>query len=415
MASAATFRTEGDNLPVSSRTFGSKKGPSAVTGSRLGFGAATPRDSGARIFAGLAVVAVIVNLAFVLQSGGARYVGDSENFVLAGEDLLHGRGLGHVHASYAGFVLVLAAFRGIGLSLDVLPFLHIAVVVAAGAALYHVGRLAARPHAGLFAAAVVMIDPDIARWNRNIVTNPLYMSLLVLTVWSALLADRHRTFKWYMGAAVLSLATASIRPTGWMVPFLVAGFLFSRRIRRPMLRFGVSVALACAFVPTVALWSVPRSRLAAASPVHRMENGTVIPGYDQWRLTMPSAGGHSDGIGGAAAYAFDHPVDVAKLAAARVVAEHVSVRPFYGRWHNAYLLLRFLLLFPLAIVGWRSLRGDPMRPLLTAVIVGNALFVALTFASWDGRFLLFVLPLIALLTGCGMERVWHRRLLRSST
>jgi hypothetical protein len=37
---------------------------------------------------------------------------------------------------------------------------------------------------------------------------------------------------------------------------------------------------------------------------------------------------------------------------------------------------------------------------MAAIIGSHMLFVALTVADWDGRFLLYVLPLISLLAAC---------------
>jgi len=51
----------------------------------------------------------------------------------------------------------------------------------------------------------------------------------------------------------------------------------------------------------------------------------------------------------------------------------------------------------------RSYR-EPLARLLAAVIAGHLLIVALTFADWDGRFLLYALPAVFVLTACATGR-----------
>jgi 4-amino-4-deoxy-L-arabinose transferase-like glycosyltransferase len=359
---------------------------------------------------GIVLLSIGENLAFLAHSGGARTVGDASAFLRAADGLVSGRGIDHVHVAYSGYVVLIAILKWLGLSMNVLALLQVAAVVVAGVALYDIGRTFVTRTAGLFAAAVVMLDPDIARWNRDIVTNALFMSFVVYSVWGTLMADRRRTLRWYALATVVAVLSASLRPTGWLVPPIVAAFLIGRRLEKPALRWATFAALACLTFALMVGWSLPRGRLAAASPVRKLQSGVVIPGYVPWQVSMPRTS-RTEGVGAAVSYAGEHPLAVAKLAAIRVGAEFGSVRPFYGPLHNGYLVLRLIILVPLAVVGWRRLRGNPVRTLVSSFVVVNAVWVGLTFASWDGRFVLYVLPLIALLSGEGLAVV-RRRFLR---
>ena len=57
----------------------------------------------------------------------------------------------------------------------------------------------------------------------------------------------------------------------------------------------------------------------------------------------------------------------------------------------------------LALAGGYSARRKPLAQLAIAVILAHLLVVALTFADWDGRWLLYVLPLIGLLAAVGVS------------
>lgn len=70
-------------------------------------------------------------------------------------------------------------------------------------------------------------------------------------------------------------------------------------------------------------------------------------------------------------------------------------------------------MYLLAVVGLFTTLRESLARLLIAVMAGNLLVVALTWADWDGRFLLYIFPLIGIFAACGLACLMQRLTVRS--
>jgi hypothetical protein len=94
-------------------------------------------------------------------------------------------------------------------------------------------------------------------------------------------------------------------------------------------------------------------------------------------------------------------VSTLKLTGLRVAAEFGHVRPFYSKLHNTALLLFLPTIYASAVYGFYKLRTEPLVLLVIAIVLYHTLIIAAFFADWDGRFLLYIFPLIGVLSSSG--------------
>jgi len=87
--------------------------------------------------------------------------------------------------------------------------------------------------------------------------------------------------------------------------------------------------------------------------------------------------------------------------ARRLGRELVHARSEFSVPHNIAIVALLAATYPLAIVGFVRTRGRPLAGLLAAVIAGQLGLVAVTFSDSEGRYLLYVFPLILVFAGCG--------------
>ena len=99
-------------------------------------------------------------------------------------------------------------------------------------------------------------------------------------------------------------------------------------------------------------------------------------------------------------YVLRHPLETVHLAITRVATELIRARPFYPTLPNGILLAYLLPLYIFALLSFIRLRDKPLAYLLGAVVSGHLLIVAVTFADWSGRFLVYILPLIFVFSAC---------------
>ena len=354
----------------------------------------------------LTLLAFAVAMTGILATIGVAIGGDSPRYVDGADRLLRGQGLHGVQSAYAGYIAVVAFARLIGTGLTGVV-VQIGAVLAAATALVWLGSRLGHVEVGVLGAAFFLLFPEIAAWHAYILTDSLYTSTVVLCVWAT-----HRATELggraYAPAVALVLLGALLRPTGWVLPPAIAGYLAISllRTRRGQAAGLLAVLIVCA---GLALAVRPlRSGIESQSPARMLRRGQVIWGHDASRAHMPADGTVGDGRGAYVRYVLRHPTSVARLMATRVFTELAHIRPYYSRAHNAMIAAVLVPVYLLA--GLAVLRGrrNPLVLLILGVIAAHLVVVALFFADWDGRFLIHVLPLVGLLAATSAESLTAR-------
>jgi 4-amino-4-deoxy-L-arabinose transferase-like glycosyltransferase len=340
--------------------------------------------------------------AWLLTHGGIRVVGDGVVYVQAAEDLSQGRPLPEFLRSRFVYVCLIAICQCTGIGLGALVAFQILSAGIAAIALYDLGRRLCGPWAGIVAAAILLLNPDLIRWHAFILTDSLYISSVIIASWAMNWALLHGKVGYGLAIGILALA-AFLRPNGWILVFLAGCYWFFSLTTRLRVRVaGISLA-GIAFVAGCFFVLVFHPGLLTNSPDTMLRRGEVIWGFPASRLSMPSETDTDDGgLSGAIGYVLRHPLASTKLAAVRVFTEMAHTRPFYSRAHNLFCLIFLVPVYVLAVSGFLRRCRQPLAWLLMVVIVSHLLVQAVNYADWDGRFLLYVLPLIGVLAACGL-------------
>jgi len=260
--------------------------------------------------------------------------------------------------------------------------------------------------AGVFASFLLAASYDIVRFNFFILTDSLYISFAIFTV-AIFFKAYTRSARWYLLGIPCLVVTVLLRPNGWIFlpAFVVFGTLNWRlawKFKSLIIAGFLTLALAVVFLSPIS------DAIQKEKPIKKLIVGEVVWGYDKWRVAMPEFSHDISATAGwtnALSYIVDHPLACVKLALIRVAAAFAHVRPFYSNFHNLLALLFLLPFYSLAIRGWYLTRKEPLALLMASVILGHVLTIALTFADWDGRFLLYFFPFIIVFAGRGFEEL----------
>jgi hypothetical protein len=104
----------------------------------------------------------------------------------------------------------------------------------------------------------------------------------------------------------------------------------------------------------------------------------------------------------------DNPRLSAKASFLKVFYLITAVRPYYTKWHNAFLLAWMGVTYFFFFAGWSVIRRNPVVYFVGAVILLNCMLIAISTVDWDNRFYVPMEPGIVLLAGGGMGFVWKR-------
>jgi 4-amino-4-deoxy-L-arabinose transferase-like glycosyltransferase len=346
----------------------------------------------------LVAASLLLNGAVV--SRGVHLAHDSAAYVASAQALAEG----DVSAGRPGgwFVLKSAIALSEALTGGFIGLLVFQILVAGLAcfAVYDLARRLGGVRAGVFASVLLVADLDVARFHAYVLTDSLYTSLVAISVWAIYWAER-RGMPWrYVVAFAVTGVAAALRPNGWLLPVVALGCWNLAAFRRrpwvvgPLAVLVLGVALAV-LAPTI------RQIVNFEDPGGYVRRGEVVADLHAWFVAMPA----EPGDGSLLAYILRHPAQTFILAFARIAVELAHVRPVYSLTHNVLITLVVLAVYPLAASAFWQFRRERLTQLIAATVVTQLLIVSVTGADWDGRYLLFVFPLILLLAGCGLVKL----------
>lgn len=309
-----------------------------------------------------------------------KYIGCARE-VLAGDlfgDLLHHYRL------YATYILFLVPFVAIGI-----PKLAVVVQIGLGIwAAFTLRRCVLRLHGTPVQAdlvfALFLLAYPIQTWTLTLYSESFFVSLSLLFLGEALRTDR--SFMRLLPIAVLLIFA---RPVGilFTAPVLVWRVMGnSGKMRTPWIwATSMAVLLAILFLPVHAM-----------DQLRIVLEGHAIGGFPMY----PDPGSRFQGSTLADAQAqviHEHGLAAwAGLVLQRIAWLFSLWRPYFSNSHNA-LTVPFLMLYPLALLTVVRLWKTPFVQVLTAMVLLNMIVVGLTYAEWNGRFLVPLLPVIMLL------------------
>lgn len=331
--------------------------------------------------------------ALVVATHGIQTGGDSERYTTAAARVSGGEVPTENKAtSYLGFAAVLAATIAITGRPEPIVALNIIAVALAASAVFAMAQRLFGFRGGVIAAALLIMNVELAMWSSFILTDALYLSLVTIATFLIYVAGEKKGAAFIPGILLVAFA-ASIRPNGWLMIPIAVGYWLGRLAAAGL----VLVAIAIMTLGPAMRDGTQVERLETA-----LTEGRVIFGSDAWRVPMPPAdqppANWSEGL----RYAVGHPLASARLALTRIGTEILHVRPSYSATHNLAVVAFYLPMYAFAILGFMRVRHHPLAQLVGVVVAAHLGLVGLTFADFDGRFLLHVVPLVGTLASGGL-------------
>jgi len=348
------------------------------------------------ILAAVVCASLAINFA-ILANRGVFLGADSLRYLDGADRVLHHAGLVGKQRSYSGYIFFLVFLRYLHLNNVGVAIVQVCVAAVAGLGLYELAKHLAGQMAGLLAAILFLLNPDIFRWNLFVLTDALYIDFVILACWAIWRASGSLLTKTLAFAVVLF--ASSIRPNGWPLPLIAVSYWIVLQMKNRLAKLILIAALFVSFGYGLSRVQLFVSGIENENPLRALNNNVIVWGYPHpfgGALDSESVDWTKLGL-----RVVRNPVSVMKLAGLRVTAEFAHVRPFYSKLHNIALFLFLPAIYASAVYGFCQLRNEPLVLLMIAIIFYHTLIIAAFFADWDGRFLLYIFPLIGVLSSSG--------------
>jgi 4-amino-4-deoxy-L-arabinose transferase-like glycosyltransferase len=362
-------------------------------------------DHSTIVLTAVVCASLAINFA-ILANRGVFFGGDSLRYVGEANRVFHHVGLVGKQRSYSGYILFFALLRYLHLSSVWVATVQIFVAALSGLALYELAKHLAGRMAGLLATILFLLNPDIFRWNLFVLTDALYIDFVILACWAIWKASGSLLTKTLFFAVVLF--ASSIRPNGWALPLIAVTYWILRQTKNRMAKLILLATVFISFGYGLSRVQFFVSGIENESPLRALTNNVIVWGYPHSFGEAPDS--ESVDWTKLGLRVVRNPVSTMRLAGLRVAVEFAHVRPFYSKVHNIALVLFLPAIYISAIYGFCQLRNEPLVLLMVSIIFYHTLVIAAFFADWDGRFLLYIFPLIGVLSSSGAV-FWRRHLI----
>jgi len=351
---------------------------------------------------------------------GIRDLLDAHRYTMKADFLLaHGHLEEATDIFYGVHIALLALFRTVFPS-AVIPFIIFQCLLSglATAALYKASsKLFDNRMAGFFTAAIFLLWIDHRQWNLVTLTESLACSSVCFVLYVLVYFDGKA--KSLLFLAILLIVSLFTRPTGLLT--IVGTLAFFACYYRSLWKTSpVAMTAACIVTGILGIWLGLlvldqwdfTDQHARGNIVTYMDTIQDGPLYDK-SLRMDTAGivpprQTSSTVGKLFFFFLDNPWLSAKAGFLKVFYLIWAIRPYYTKWHNAFLLVWMAVTYFLFSVGWSVIRRDAVVYFVGAVMLLNGALIAISTVDWDNRFYTPMEPGIVLLAGGGMGFIWKK-------
>ena len=113
---------------------------------------------------------------------GVQYWLDSDRYLFGAENLLNGSHITTRGNQYMGYIIFIASFKFLGLSIKVIPLIQICIALLSASALYDLSKSITKSRfSSIFAIGLYLLNSFICMWHMYIMTESLYTSFVIFS------------------------------------------------------------------------------------------------------------------------------------------------------------------------------------------------------------------------------------------
>jgi hypothetical protein len=334
---------------------------------------------------------------------GVRSGGDTGQYLASARAVAQGQSVEGRRRGFLGYIYFLHGVFSLGGGLHHVVGINCLISLVAACLMFLAGRASFSTPVGLLAALAFICAPDLQRWNFYALPEGVNNSLLTMVMCLTLLARKER--RWLMllvpalawfctlraESSVLALSVITLALTGSKLGAVLGGL--------------VLIVVWLALSPSESAGSFNLARALYRGKI--IWNYSNLPAPPEAVLPPHGAGF----IGTILHYTASYPVWMAETALSRLFWFWIHARPFYSLGHNLVAVAQSIALvfFSAYWLIKHRLANRAVVPPLALILIQTGI-VALTFADWDGRHFVRIMPPLLLLASAGAWELWNRTL-----
>lgn len=335
--------------------------------------------------------------------GGVQFGYDALRYTDGAERLIDNQPFAEREGQFMGYILIIAFIYKLHLGLEYVLIIQIILALLAAYSTFSFCKsITGNRTAGIFATGFLLINPFVIQWHLFIHTESVYSSLLIISTWLIYKAYALRTVKYILSACFSAIFTILIRPNGWLFIPVVLFFIIIFTNLNWKQKIGIflfPIILFFIIINTSSFKKVVRDYKNTGLN----EQGVIIWEHPEIKQNNYVPDDSIKNNFGNIIYGIHKAYYGSGLVFKRIAAE---LLPVYRPWLSLKFIIRFLLwmlpAYIFSVLGLFYLFRNKGFVLAFLILLSHLLFIGITYADQEFRYLIYILPIIYLLGTCGL-------------
>ncbi|MDW3211739.1 MAG: hypothetical protein R8N23_17860 [Reichenbachiella sp.] len=353
------------------------------------------------IFITFTFVASILHYKF-----GIKIVRDSGRYFSYAADLKNGFYFDSRNFWYIGYVAVIYVTSWISDSSAALVLVQHLISFVSVICLFQTSILVFNSQKGaLISSLIYIFYGEILMWNNYILPEAIYSSFTIFSIFR-LVKPNQSHFGVILSILIIGY-TSLIKPTGIALILALFVICFVKLQKLGSLRWVLLVFFFLSFLALgnqmVTSFTMVQNFLTGEL-VYSVASYPHLPGFDWMMVTIPNnlfipEKSYSPFFE-ILIFSVSNPLFSLKLFFGKLIYFVLHLRPYWSLWHNAFVICTLYPLYYFSCMAYKKNIRHPLWKIwVFTYLIAHCLFIGLYTASWDGRFLMPIYPLITLLAG----------------
>ena len=329
---------------------------------------------------------------------------DSVRYIEGANNILNSIAPESKGTSYLGYIFILIPFQYFKLDLTYVVIFQIFLTLISSYCLYKISKELSSPLGGIISLTFYLFYFPLQIYNLYILTETIFICTIIFIIYFIVFYKK----KFLPILIFLLILFLILRPHGILIiPIIVLSLGFWSIIEKnTKIFYSLIFVLLIIAYPSFLLLNY---YLETESMISQIANMGIIVGYENpnnlLNFTQPL--NENNDLFSLLSYLKSNMIVFFESFYKKIYFFLLRIRPYYSELHNLYLTLFNLLYYPLAIYGVLKfeLKNKIYYYFMLLYIFVFTVSIGFSFADWDSRYSLYILPLIFIFSGVGFSHI----------
>lgn len=346
-------------------------------------------------------LSIIFGYYFFILDVGYILGGDSFRYTEGARDILSLKLPDGKGTSYLGYIIFISIFQYFKLSLTYVVLIQIIITFVSSLCIYKISKKLSSHTFAIIVLSLYLFYLPLQKWNFYILTESIFICLIIFILYLLLFFK----IKYIPLLFFLIFFYIIFKPHGIiLIPSLALSLLTWLYLNHKLILFYLTIVfLFFAFFPFLYLLNL---YLENENIINSIANMGLIWGYESNNNFLAYIIPDNLNDNNLISFFIFLKSNLSTFTIAffkKVWLFAFRIRPFYSDLHNLYIIMFNLIYWPAALFGFFMMnnKNNIGVILMYYLIILYTLTVGLSWADWDGRFSLYILPIIFIFAGTG--------------